>query len=160
MCRSPWKNVTFEFVLTFLSSIQHVLIVLRGCFWDRRWVAVQLLFCEMLLPALKEKDKNLMISGRNYHGCRWRRCENTSAQAKSLLHSLEQVARRIGIYMNSNKTESRCFNQNGAISLLKDKPLKFVNQFIYFRSNISSAESNITQFKCKKTVKSRNHGSI
>ena len=34
---------------------------------------------------------------------------NTPAQMKSLLHHVEQLARGIGLYVNSNKTEVICF---------------------------------------------------
>ena len=63
--------------------------------------------------------------------------ENRPAQAKFLLHSLEQATRGIGLYVNTNKTEFMCFKQ-GAISTLSRKPLEFVDKFTYFRSNISS----------------------
>ena len=43
--------------------------------------------------------------------------------------------------MNSNKTKFMCFNQDGAISSLTDKPL--ADQFTYLSSNISSTESNV-----------------
>ena len=36
-----------------------------------------------------------------------------------------------------------CFKQNGAISLLNGKPLKLVEQFIFFGSNISFTEINV-----------------
>ena len=49
---------------------------------------------------------------------------NTSAQAKSLLHSLEQAAEGIGLFMNSDKTEFMCFNQDVAIFLLNGKHLE------------------------------------
>ena len=35
-----------------------------------------------------------------------------------------------------------CFNQDGAISSLNGKPLKFVDQFIYLGSHISLTESD------------------
>ena len=41
---------------------------------------------------------------------------NTPAQAESLLHSLEQAARVIGLYLNANKTEFMCFKQKGVMS--------------------------------------------
>ena len=41
---------------------------------------------------------------------------NTLTQAKSLLHSLEQSAGGIGLYVNVDKTEYMCFNQKGNIS--------------------------------------------
>ena len=52
---------------------------------------------------------------------------NTSTQTEFLLHSLEQAAGGIGLYVNANKTESVCFKQNGAISTLRAKPLKLVD---------------------------------
>ena len=42
------------------------------------------------------------------------RLVNTPAQAESLLHSLEQSTKGIGLYMNSDKTDFMCFNQDGA----------------------------------------------
>ena len=36
---------------------------------------------------------------------------NTSAQAKSQLHNLEQAARDIGVYVNTNKTNSCIWNK-------------------------------------------------
>ena len=63
---------------------------------------------------------------------------NTPDQTKSLLHSLKQAAGGIGLNLNANKTEFMCFKQEGAISTLK-----FVDQFTYLGSNISSTESNV-----------------
>ena len=37
---------------------------------------------------------------------------NTFAQAKSLLNSLEQAAKGVGLYVNSDKTEFMYFNQD------------------------------------------------
>ena len=51
---------------------------------------------------------------------------NTPAPAKYLLYRLEQAARSIGPYVNSDKTEFMCFNQDGAISSLNSKTLKLV----------------------------------
>ena len=36
-----------------------------------------------------------------------------------------------------------CFNKEGVISRLNDKPLKLVDQFIYLGSNISSTDSDV-----------------
>ena len=63
---------------------------------------------------------------------------NTPAQDESLLHSLEQVAEGIDFSMNSNKTEFKCFNQEGTVFTLSGKPLKLWDQFIYLSSDISS----------------------
>ena len=46
---------------------------------------------------------------------------NILAQAKSLQHRLEQAARGIGLYVNSDKMEFICFKQDGAISILTGK---------------------------------------
>ena len=43
---------------------------------------------------------------------------NTPAQEESLLYSLKQAARRIGLYMNADKTEFMCFEREGAIFTL------------------------------------------
>ena len=74
---------------------------------------------------------------------------NTPTQAESLLHSLEQAARGIGLNMNSDKTEFMYFKQNGAISISNGKPLELVDQFPYLSSNISSTESNVDIYKGK-----------
>ena len=60
---------------------------------------------------------------------------NTSAQAESRFHSLEQTAGSISINMNVNKTK---YIQKGAFSTQK-----LVNQLIYLGSNISSIESEV-----------------
>ena len=70
---------------------------------------------------------------------------NTLAQVESLLHSMEQVAKGIGVYENSDKIESMYFYKDGAIPSLNGKPL--INQFIYFGSNISSTEINVNIVK-------------
>ena len=49
---------------------------------------------------------------------------NSPAQAKSLLHSLEQAAGGIGSHVKTDKTEYMCFNQRGNISMLKGGPLR------------------------------------
>ena len=56
---------------------------------------------------------------------------NIPAQAESLLHSLEQAAGRIVLYVNVIKTEFICYRQ------------KEVVQFTYLGSNISFTESNL-----------------
>ena len=68
---------------------------------------------------------------------------NTPAQAKSLLHRLEQAAGGIGFYVNANKTEFMCFKHK-VISALSGKSLKFVDQFTYLGSNISFTKSGVS----------------
>ena len=61
---------------------------------------------------------------------------NATTQRESLLYNLMQAQRKIGLYVNSDKIELKCFKRN-------DKPLKFVQQFIFLGGNISSAESDV-----------------
>ena len=68
---------------------------------------------------------------------------NAPAQAESLLHSPELVAGDISLCMNANKTEYMCFKQKGTISTSSGKPLKSVDQYTYFSSNISSTENDV-----------------
>ena len=68
---------------------------------------------------------------------------NTPAQIQPLLRSLEQAARGIDLYVNSERIEFVSFNQDGAISSLNGKFLKLVDQFIYLGSDISSTESDV-----------------
>ena len=50
---------------------------------------------------------------------------NTSAQAKSRLHSKEQAAAgNIDLYVNANKTDYICFKQKGTVSPLGGKNQK------------------------------------
>ena len=58
---------------------------------------------------------------------------NTPTHAKSLIHSLEQAARNIGLHMNSNKTEYMCFQQEGTIW----------NEFMYLGSSVSLTENDV-----------------
>ena len=53
------------------------------------------------------------------------------------------VIKRIGLYMNSDKTEFSSFNQWSAILSLNDKSLKLVDQLIYFGNHISSTERDV-----------------
>ena len=54
---------------------------------------------------------------------------NAPAQIEFLLHSLEPVARGIGLNMNSDKTEFICFNQDCVIYSLKGNLLELMDQF-------------------------------
>ena len=68
---------------------------------------------------------------------------NTPDQAKTLLHSLEQAAAGIGLYVNAHKTEYMCYNQTGDISTLDETPLKLVDKFTYLGSSVESTEKDI-----------------
>ena len=68
---------------------------------------------------------------------------NTPDQAETLLHSLEQTAAGIGLYVNAHKTEYMCYNQTGDISTLDGTPLKLVDKFTYLGSSVESTEKDI-----------------
>ena len=68
---------------------------------------------------------------------------NTPDQTETLLHSLEQAAASIGLYVNAHKTEYMCYNQTGDIATLEGTPLKLVDKFTYLRSSVESTEEDI-----------------
>ena len=74
---------------------------------------------------------------------------NISAQAKTLLHSLEQAAARIGLHINADKMECMYFNQRSNISTLNDSSLKLVDKFTYLGSSVSSTETYINRWLAK-----------
>ena len=81
----------------------------------------------------KKKGKKQTISCRNYNGRRLRRWSRSSCkctQVESLLHSQEQAAKVICLYVNLNKTEYMRFNREGAISTLNGGPMKLVDKFM------------------------------
>ena len=69
--------------------------------------------------------------------------DNPVLAYKYLLHSPEQVARGIGLHVNSDKIEFMSFKQDGVILTWNGKPLKLVDLFTYLGSNISSTEGNV-----------------
>ena len=54
-----------------------------------------------------------------------------TVKEESFLHSLEQAASGIGLYVNSDKTECMHFKQDRVMSILKCKPMKLVEQWRY-----------------------------
>ena len=68
---------------------------------------------------------------------------NATAQAKTLLYSLEQASAGIGLHVNAYKTEYMCLNQTGDISTLGGSSLKLVDKFTYLGSSVSSTEKDI-----------------
>ena len=68
---------------------------------------------------------------------------NASAQAETLLHSLEQASAGIGLHVNAYKTEYMCFNQTSDISTLNDSSLELVDEFPYQGSSVSSTQTDI-----------------
>ena len=68
---------------------------------------------------------------------------NTSNQAETLSHSLEQATAGIDPHVSAQKTEYICFNQTGDISTLVGTSLKLVDKSTYRGSSISSTEKDI-----------------
>ena len=68
---------------------------------------------------------------------------NTTAQTKTLLHSLEWAAACIGLHVNAHKTEYLCCNQRGDIFTLNGSSLKLVDKFTFLGSSVSSTERDI-----------------
>ena len=62
--------------------------------------------------------------------------------AEIMKQILAKAARSNDIDMNYDKTEFMCVIQHSAFSSLNGKPLKLVDQFIYWGSNISFTESD------------------
>ena len=56
---------------------------------------------------------------------------NTPAQAEPQQHSLELAAASVGLLVNVDKMEYRCFNQSGDISTLKVGSWKLEDNFTY-----------------------------
>ena len=75
---------------------------------------------------------------------------NTSNQAETLLHNLEQAAAGIGLHVNAHKTEYMCFNQTGDVSTLEGTSLNLVDKFTYLGSSVSSTENDIDTRLMKK----------
>ena len=65
-------------------------------------------------------------------------------QAELLLHQVESAAKLIGLHINEKKTEYMIFNQDGGeIKSLDDHKLKFVDDFVYLGSWISSCKKDV-----------------
>ena len=74
---------------------------------------------------------------------------NASAQAKTLLHSLEWAATGISLHVNAYKMEYMGFNQKGDISTLNNTSLKLVDKFTYLGSSVSSTKTDIDMWLAK-----------
>ena len=77
---------------------------------------------------------------------------NIPAQIESLQHKREPAAGSNGLYINPNETEFMRIKQKGAASTLSVKPLKYVNQFTYIGSNITSTESDINIYILRRPL--------
>ena len=93
----------------------------------------------------------------------WLMCHKTKpnkpAQAKSFLYSLEQAARGIDLYMNTNKTKFMHFKQR-TISTLSSKPLKLLDLITYLGNHISSTESNVDIYLAKALTAYQSYGNL
>ena len=74
---------------------------------------------------------------------------NRTAQAETLLHSLERAAAGIDRYANAQKIEYMCFNQTCDISTLNGSSLKLVDKFTYQGSSVSSTKTDIDTWLAK-----------
>ena len=65
--------------------------------------------------------------------------------ATSLLHSIETIAREIGLYVNADKTEFICLNQVASENMksLNGEKVKQVDDFKYLGSYIASTEPDV-----------------
>ena len=68
---------------------------------------------------------------------------NTTAQSKTLLHSLERAVASIGLHVNADKTEYMYFKQRVDIFTLNGSSLKLMDKFTYIGSSVSSTETDI-----------------
>ena len=67
---------------------------------------------------------------------------NSPSQVEFQVHSREQTAEGIGLYVNADKTEYMCFHQKRDIYTLNGSSLKLVDKFTYLGSCISFTESD------------------
>ena len=65
--------------------------------------------------------------------------------ATFLLHSIERTAKEIGLYLNADKTEFICFNQDASEGMrsLNSEKIKQVDDFKYLRSYITSTKHDV-----------------
>ena len=96
------------------------------------------------LDSMKENGFKLAEErSRSYHADDIALLANTPAYAENLQHRLEREAAGIGLHLNTDQTEYKCFNQLGDISTPKGGLLKLVYKFTYLGSNGSSNENDI-----------------
>ena len=70
---------------------------------------------------------------------------DTLKDATTLLHNIEKLVKQIGLYLNPDKTEFICENQDASVGMksLADKHIKQVLDFKYLGSYIASTEHNV-----------------
>ena len=70
---------------------------------------------------------------------------NSLNDATVLLHNIEKFAEEIGLYVNAEKTEFICLNQDASegLSSLSGENLKQVDDFKYLGSFIASTERDV-----------------
>ena len=68
---------------------------------------------------------------------------NTINDAISLLHYVEYTTRKVGLHINTAKTEFISYHQDGEIKSLDRKAIKPVQDFVYLGSQIASTEQDV-----------------
>ena len=70
---------------------------------------------------------------------------DTLKDATTLLHNIEKAAKQIGLYLNADKTEFICENQDASVGVkrLADKHIKQVLDFKYLGSYIASTKHDV-----------------
>ena len=68
---------------------------------------------------------------------------NATAQAETLLHSLQWATAGICLHVNTHKMEYKCFNQTGNICTLNVSSLKLVDKVTYLGTSVSSTDTLI-----------------
>ena len=65
--------------------------------------------------------------------------------ATFLLHSIERTAKEIGLYLNADKTEFICFNEDASEGMrsLNGEKIKQVDDFKYLRSYSTSTKHDV-----------------
>ena len=119
MCKSPFKNIAYRFILISPVLPSMYCSSYFNGFWDGRKVTVQLLFCWVLFPEFVKTACSILLE-----------------------FPTSFSARGFSLCVYAVKTEFMCFKQDGAISILNGKPLKF-DQITHLSHNISSTESDI-----------------
>ena len=67
---------------------------------------------------------------------------NSLPNAKGIM-LLERAADGIGLHINTDKTEYKCFNQRSDLSTLNGISLKLVNKITFQGNSVSSTETDI-----------------
>ena len=144
-----WKIISSSIPTKFLEGLTiHIK--------ENNTFLISLGFGEQLdiLRMLKnDGNEEVFSSHGNSYWYRRRRWSTASLKGystiESFLHSLEQAAKGISLFVNSDKKEFMYFNPDGTISSSNGKPLTSLNLFIYLSSTISSTETTVNTCRNK-----------